>query len=294
MSAGQWDLSPTPVLLAGADGNVHETRPTTSLARDLEHSETHQSSQSTLSAGTRRQICPDDRPVRGAIAWNVDPSADSSNSRAPTRTSAANRQVGGFSFGAGSSSGYGGSAGQRSGWDRHSGGFSSTAGSSSGYGGSSGQRSALVGSASNTCSSRADVCNIPASKSRVATGGVGTQRRNSRSYDPTEQLLALGFDLDSARAAMAAAGGDVDKAIRLVLEDSQAHDARSLGEWEFEGDKGWVPFDSASESVIKDAISRGRVACEIRIGPHRYLVDFDALLQTNIATQKARRIRRRP
>jgi len=104
----------------------------------------------------------------------------------------------------------------------------------------------------------------------------------------------LGFDLDSARAAMAAAGGDVDKAIRIALEDSQAHDARSLGEWEFEGDTGWAPFDSTTESVIKDAVSRGQSACEIRIGPHRYLVDFDALVQINIATQKSRRIRKRP
>lgn len=92
---------------------------------------------------------------------------------------------------------------------------------------------------------------------------------------------------------MAAAGGDVDRAVRIALEDSQAHDARSLGEWEFEGDRGWLPFDCGAEGIIKDAIARGDSACEVRTGVHRYLIDFTSLKQINIATKRSRRIRKR-
>merc|ERR1711884_566059 len=102
-----------------------------------------------------------------------------------------------------------------------------------------------------------------------------------------------GFDETSAKVAMAAAGGDVDRAIRIALEDSQAHDARSGAEWEFEGDRGWLPFDCNTEGIIKEAISRGESACEIRTGGHRYLIDFTSLKQVNIATKRTRRIRRR-
>jgi len=120
------------------------------------------------------------------------------------------------------------------------------------------------------------------------------QRRSARLYEPIERLLALGFETDSARAALAAAGGDVERAIRLALEDSEAHDARSLGEWEFEGDKGWVPFDCAADAAIREAVGKGEIACELRVAGHRYLVDFVSMTQMNLVTQRTRSIRRRP
>lgn len=119
------------------------------------------------------------------------------------------------------------------------------------------------------------------------------QRQGSRTYAPIERLVALGFDEDTAKVAMAAAGGDVEQAIRIALEDSQAHDARSLGEWEFEGDRGWVPFDCNAEGLFKEALARRETSCELRAGGHRYLVDFISLKQTNLSTKRSRRIRRR-
>lgn len=103
----------------------------------------------------------------------------------------------------------------------------------------------------------------------------------------------MGFDEASARAAIAAAGGDVDRAVRIVLEDSKAHDARTQSEWEFEGDMGWVPFDSEMESIIKDAVARGQSACEIHARGIQYFLDFDNLTQLNLSSQRTRRIRRR-
>lgn len=64
--------------------------------------------------------------------------------------------------------------------------------------------------------------------------GFGTERRSvdaprravaskpRRGYEPIEKLLALGIDKDSARVALAAVKGDVEKALKLVLEDGQA------------------------------------------------------------------------
>eukprot|EP00406_Dinophysis_acuminata_P011769 CAMPEP_0179229556 /NCGR_PEP_ID=MMETSP0797-20121207/10392_1 /TAXON_ID=47934 /ORGANISM="Dinophysis acuminata, Strain DAEP01" /LENGTH=103 /DNA_ID=CAMNT_0020936623 /DNA_START=59 /DNA_END=370 /DNA_ORIENTATION=+ len=103
----------------------------------------------------------------------------------------------------------------------------------------------------------------------------------------------MGFDEDSARVAIVAAGGDVNRAVRIALDDSQAHDARSSGEWEFEGDTGWIAFDRATEAVIKEHVARGEPTCEVRTGGNRYLVDFGSLTQVNMATNRTRRIRKR-
>jgi len=121
------------------------------------------------------------------------------------------------------------------------------------------------------------------------------RRRSLRgtAYEPTESLLSMGFDEETARAAIAAAGGDVERALRLILEDSRAHDAREVGEWEFEGDKGWVPFDAEAEAVLKAALDRGDQACELRAGGNRYLIDLDNLTQLNLASRRVRAIRRR-
>ncbi|CAK8994157.1 Hypothetical protein SCF082_LOCUS3819, partial [Durusdinium trenchii] len=114
-----------------------------------------------------------------------------------------------------------------------------------------------------------------------------------RAYDPIEKLLSMGVDKDSARAALSAVGGDVEKAMRLVLEDSKAHVSREACDWEFEGDKGWVPFDPESDGILQAAVDQGKEACELRFNRQRYLVDFTSLTQLNLTTQRSRRIRRR-
>lgn len=101
------------------------------------------------------------------------------------------------------------------------------------------------------------------------------------------------MDRDSARAAIAASGGDVERAVRLVMDDSRAHDAREGGEWEFQGDKGWVPFDAESESVLRVALDAGKQACELLAGGQRYFIDLDNLTQLNLTTCRTRAIRRR-
>lgn len=115
----------------------------------------------------------------------------------------------------------------------------------------------------------------------------------SRPYEPINQLLNMGFDEASARAAIAAAGGDVDRAVRIVLEDSKVHDARNHCEWEFEGDSGWVPFDNEVDEVIKAAVARGQSACEFRARGNQYFIDLDNLTQLNLSSKRTRRIRRR-
>lgn len=106
-------------------------------------------------------------------------------------------------------------------------------------------------------------------------------------------LLGMGFDLAASRAAIAAAGGDIERAVRLVLEDSRAHDSFSAAEWEFEGDAGWVPYDTETEALLQAAVEKGLSACEIVLGGRRYLVDFDSLMQLNLGSGRTRRIRKR-
>lgn len=103
----------------------------------------------------------------------------------------------------------------------------------------------------------------------------------------------MGFDPECVKIALAAAGGDVDKAMRILVEDTRAHHARIQCEWEFQGDAGWVPFDQETDSTLKQAVDGGRSACEVRIAGRSYFMDFDNMLQTNLSTNKARSIRRR-
>lgn len=266
-SAGRWDLSQGPVLLAGADGNVHETRPTVSLARDLAQAEENQprvlplggspasrDSRPSLSSLNRAKVeerparvNPDDRPLRpmhGAAA--IGP-------RSP----------------GGSGLGYGG-------------------------GGSSPSAARLKASKSTPSVNRPSVGGAGRSSTGGgASPGIGLQRRSLRPYAPLDTLLNMGFDEEAARAAVAAAGGDVDRAVRLVLEDARAHDAVNAAEWEFDGDAGWAPFDPETDAILSAAASRGKSACEVQIDGRRYLVDFDSFTQLNLASNKGRRIRRR-
>eukprot|EP00428_Durinskia_dybowskii_P056719 CAMPEP_0170330966 /NCGR_PEP_ID=MMETSP0116_2-20130129/66441_1 /TAXON_ID=400756 /ORGANISM="Durinskia baltica, Strain CSIRO CS-38" /LENGTH=240 /DNA_ID=CAMNT_0010584185 /DNA_START=21 /DNA_END=740 /DNA_ORIENTATION=+ len=206
---GQWDLTPTPLLLVGADGNVHETRPTSSLARDLERLE-------SVDPSIAQWQPHDDQPVHGCAAAG-------GHRFAPKRASLADRPIGGFGF-------------------------------------SAPQRPTSIGrGVEKVLGQRRQ----EPKKSSEPGGSAGATAKRS-ALEPIERLLALGFETDSARAALAAAGGDVERAIRLALEDSEAHDARSLGEWEFEGDKGWVPFDCAADAAIREAVGKGEIACELR------------------------------
>lgn len=106
-------------------------------------------------------------------------------------------------------------------------------------------------------------------------------------------LLSMGFDLAASRAAIAAAGGDVDRAVRLVLEDSKVHNSLTAAEWEFEGDAGWVPYDADTEAILRAAVEKGLSACEVVLDGRRYLVDFDSCTQLNLASSRTRRIRKR-
>lgn len=112
-------------------------------------------------------------------------------------------------------------------------------------------------------------------------------------YAPVDVLTNMGFEEDLARVAIAAAGGDVDRAVRIMLEDAKAHNAREAGEWEFLGDQGWAAFDIDTDRLLQEAYSRGDSACELKVAGNRYLVDFDAFTQLNIASKRTRRVRRR-
>jgi len=103
----------------------------------------------------------------------------------------------------------------------------------------------------------------------------------------------MGFDQELARVAITAAGGDIDRAVRIMLEDSMAHNARQVAEWEFEGDKGWAAFDCDTDLFLSEAYGSGDSACELRVGGNRYLVDFDSLTQLNLSSHRTRRIRKR-
>lgn len=281
--AGSWDLSENPVLLAGADGNAYETRPTTSLARDLAQAETEDSvTTSTSAAGSsrpRRHTNPDDRPLRlpAASNWGQGPSdAPSPNHRAERGSAAGNRladrPVAGFSS---------------SSWSPPMGAKQRTSTSSGGYAGAG--RPSF--SAARESERRHSMDGAGPVKSRGS--GLGNGCPSSKSYAPVDVLTNMGFDEDLARVAIAAAGGDVDRAVRVMLEDAKAHDARRIGEWEFEGDKGWAPFDCETDQLLREAFARGDASCHIRGGGNRYLVDFDSLTQLNLSSKRTRRIRRR-
>merc|ERR1712167_361942 len=108
--------------------------------------------------------------------------------------------------------------------------------------------------------------------------GSGTPA-GARVYEPVDVLVNMGFDLELSRVAIAAAGGDIDRAVRIVMEDAKAHTSIEAGEWEFEGDKGWAAFDCDTDRHLSGAYLRGDSACELRIAGNRYLVDFDNLTQ---------------
>jgi len=278
LQAGQWDLSPTPLLLAGSDGNVHETRPTANLARQLAEADCEQAPLPAATVGHSR---------RSSLSENRPRTADSfaSSAGSQRRSSLADRPVSGFS-----------------GADRPVCGFSggpttiqseprirrkspppAAAGGSSPSNVAAGPRS--PGAAGGSSPS-----NIAAGSR--SPGGLG-QRRSLRTYAPINALLSMGFSEDSARVAMVAAGGDIDRAINLILQDACAHGARTGGEWEFEGDSGWAPFDCDTETAVRDALVRGVSTVEVKCAGHKYLIDLDNHTQMNMVTKRSRRIRRR-
>jgi len=286
LGEGRWGVTTAPLLLVGADGNVHETRPTTSLAHDLAASDVLEVSQTSTPSRARRLPDPDERPLHGGYGCG---------SAAPALED--------FSRAGGSSSSTGRSVRRLSNADRPVSGFAGSSGAgAAGCSGSAGRPSLRpqqmspthCGSTSSRRHSTAGDARSPRPSGTMSTSNA-LRRRSLRgtAYEPTESLLSMGFDEETARAAIAAAGGDVERALRLILEDSRAHDAREVGEWEFEGDKGWVPFDAEAEAVLKAALDRGDQACELRAGGNRYLIDLDNLTQLNLASRRVRAIRRR-
>merc|ERR1719446_531031 len=103
----------------------------------------------------------------------------------------------------------------------------------------------------------------------------------------------MGYDEDLARVAIVAANGDINRAVRIMLEDAKAHNSIEAGEWEFEGDKGWAAFDCDTDRRLSEAYIKGDSACDLRIAGNRYLIDFDNLTQLNLTSHRKRRIRRR-
>jgi len=296
-----WDLSQSPLILAGADGQAYETRPTTSLARDLAEAEVNGfTDESNASSRPNRFPDPDDRPIR--------PAAQRSPDNRTARRNSADRPLGGFAAGGGGSPSSAPSERRASRINSKE--FPAASetrrASAAGYvgtfqmGSGSGSSSPFAGGAMSTRrrSSTGSIasCSSPTSQS-LEGGGGGTSgpRRvsNSISYAPVDTLVNMGFDKELARVAIAAAGGDIDRAVRIMLEDSQAHDARTHGDWEFEGDKGWAPFDQQTDATLSEAFNRGESATEIRAGGNRYLVDFDTFTQLNLNSKKMRNIRRR-
>lgn len=239
-----WETDAAPVFILGSDGQAHETRPTTLLAKDLAKSEPKSSSPSSPSRRRR----PEERPLAMTGA------APEANRSRVSRVSVADRPLCGF-------------------------GDASSKSSRRSYGGSS----------------SFEPLTAPANRRSIASVKDRPDvKRNGRcSYDPIEKLLGMGMDKESARVALCAVGGDVEKAMRLVLEDSKAHVSREACEWEFEGDKGWVPFDVESDRILQKAVDQMKEACELRLNGHRYLIDFNSLTQLNLASQRSRRIRRR-
>lgn len=259
-AAGCWDLSPKPLLLAGDDGITHQTKPTTTLARDLAAAE-QEMSQPAASPAQRRSMNPDDRPIQSSVGWWPIDSSRSAGmpSGVPMSPSTKRHSLG--SRGSSSS--------------QASGGYSSGASSLRPFPVSP-QKTSGTGSAS-----------LP-----LAWGN--TQRRTSKQYSPMQTLVDMGFDEESAKVAIAAANGDVDRAVRIAVEDSKAHNAwQDHGGWEFEGDMGWSAFDCETNSLIDKAVKRGDTACEIRTAGRRYFIDLASLTQLNLATQRTRRIRKR-
>eukprot|EP00929_Paragymnodinium_shiwhaense_P028094 TRINITY_DN16356_c0_g1_i2.p1 TRINITY_DN16356_c0_g1~~TRINITY_DN16356_c0_g1_i2.p1 ORF type:complete len:380 (+),score=88.88 TRINITY_DN16356_c0_g1_i2:177-1316(+) len=324
--ASCWDLSQAPVFLAGEDGQVHETRPTASLARDMAEAEARGEAEAKpvprSSTGSRRSADPDERPLRPAGGY-ASPTASGGGATAASSSSSRQAAVpprGSVSGGGGSSSSsarvsmadrplLGSSPGWTSPKQR-----TSTAGLSP----SPSDRAGAAAAARRRSSDGA----VPSSMSwsevkasrRNSTGGdtsalssssaaAAMQKRGSASgasrgggvYAPIDVLLNMGYDEDVARVAFAAAGGDVDAAVRIMLEDARAHSAHRTCEWEFEGDSGWAPFDLETEEKLRKAVApRGEGAVEIfGAGGRHYLVDFDSMTQVNLATKRTRRIRRR-
>eukprot|EP00927_Polykrikos_kofoidii_P048102 TRINITY_DN42328_c0_g1_i1.p1 TRINITY_DN42328_c0_g1~~TRINITY_DN42328_c0_g1_i1.p1 ORF type:complete len:492 (-),score=104.04 TRINITY_DN42328_c0_g1_i1:69-1544(-) len=307
-----WDLSQAPVLLAGVDGKMYETRPTASLARDLAVADA-EASAPLPTAAARRPNPADERPLRpcyrsvGGGGYASSPGPVGGRGRGAGGTNSLGG--GGASGSVGSGSGAGGAVGPA---DRQVGGFMASKPII--------RKRASCGTLPSSPSTPARPAaavdirrrgspnhgNPPPAVSRPSTSSVGggcgsitaasataALRRSGRPYTPVDVLIGMGFDEDMARVAIAAAGGDVNRAVRIVLEDAKAHDARTACEWEFEGDSGWAPFDLETGELLGKALERGDAFLEVNNAGRRYLVDLDALTQVNLASKKTRRIRRR-
>mmetsp|Transcript_63151 Transcript_63151/g.150570 ORF Transcript_63151/g.150570 Transcript_63151/m.150570 type:complete len:303 (+) Transcript_63151:115-1023(+) len=287
---GVWDAADTPVLLAGANGNVYETRPTRSLARDLAYDQDATPLKAFGAAGkspdaSRRPLHQQDTgtshsrqnrraataPTLPALSSHIDPvdlpaagkSTSSSVRRAPDERPIAS---------VGWAGGLAASPEMRR------------------------SRTSTSGGSPQTASPPNWDARSPKANARqaiVPRQAEAVPRPPARAYEPVYSLINRGFDEEASRVAMALTGGNVDKALQLLIEDNKAHVAKHQSEWEFEGDTGWAAFDGEAEALLQDASASGMTSCEMCIHGRRYLIDFDSMTQFNLATSKSRRIRRK-
>lgn len=114
---------------------------------------------------------------------------------------------------------------------------------------------------------------------------------------PLHKLREMGFEDSVARNALAAAGGNVDLAIRLAIENAGATNAieePAFGwAWEAEKEK-FLPFDPTVEEQLRKALARGLQFVTLSFAGNRYEMDLDRMTQTNLKTGGTRRIRPPP
>jgi len=118
------------------------------------------------------------------------------------------------------------------------------------------------------------------------------QKSVLRRYAPSSWLSEMGFDGASVKTAMRISNGDVDRALRLLLE-AQAHNSKEECVWEFEGDAGWEPFDRDTDAALEIAVRQGKSACTVWTEGREYFVDFDTCTQLDLSTSTLRHFRRR-
>lgn len=280
--AGVWDVSGSPVYLAGYNG-LHETRPTRSLARDLADDFSRSSEQmvrrpardAARPSTAAAEVHPRDiggRRDRRAVTIDFVPGRSELHKDSSTMPPAGKRRTSDVMGRVASAD------------DRpivSSGSYSPTTSAAST---TPTRHSRLGSSGSERKPSRPSLDSALTPSSKVSS---------LRAYEPVHALTNQGFDEESSRVALAMAAGDVDKAVRLLLEDGKAHLANAQSEWEFEGDAAWTAFDCEVAAALNEAEARGESACEIKIAGRRYLIDFESMTQFNLATQRCRSIRKR-
>lgn len=58
--------------------------------------------------------------------------------------------------------------------------------------------------------------------------------------------------------------------------------------WEVQTDSGWAPFDAQVAQLFENELQQGKTSAKFSRGQWTYLVQFNALTQTNIKTRAVR------